>query len=105
MSDRPIRQEIDMTLKRVIERAETEKKPSRDYAWHRRFVLGIDRRLESVEQRLQPKHASGDIDLDRAVDMTHAWLKAQNEPEGSIDRAFLLGRAQELMEELLKDVP
>jgi hypothetical protein len=105
MSDRPDRRDIDTTLKLVIGRAEFKKKLSADYAWHRRYVLGIDRRLETVEQRLQVKNASGDPDLDKAVDMTHSWMRAQNEPENSIERAFLLGKAQEIMDELIRDNP
>jgi hypothetical protein len=103
MSDRPIRQEIDAAIKKVIAKAEANRARSADFTWHRRYVLGIDRRLESVERRLDTKNLSGDVDLDRAVEMTLNWLQAQGRAEGTIERAFLLGKAQELMDEIQKD--
>ena len=105
MSDRPIRQEIDGTLKKVIEHAEANRMPRPGYAWHRRFVLGIDRTLETLERRLDAKYLSGIPDLDRAAEMTLNWLQAQAQPEGTIERAFLLGKAQEIMDELHLSLP
>lgn len=65
--------------------------------------MRIDSRLEAVEERLKPRNLSGDLNLDRAAEMTYQWLRAQNEPEGTIERAMLLQQAQDLMEEVTKD--
>ena len=105
MSDRPDRKEIIDALKAVIQSAEEEGKPPSRFAWHRRFVLGIDSTTETAERRLRPQNLSGDSVLDKAVEMTVSWLHARQQPEGSIDRAFMLGKAQELMEELPKGAP
>lgn len=105
MSDRPIRQEIDGALKRLINHAESNRMPSRGYTWHRRFVLGIDRTLETLERRLDPKNLSGITDFDKAAEMTLYWLQAQAQETGSVERSFLLGKAQELLDELLNTIP
>jgi hypothetical protein len=100
VSDSPARGEILSVLKRVVERAEERQKLQSRFAWHRRFLLRIDSTLETAERRLLPQNLSGDRELDSAVEMTVAWLKAQNEPEDSIERASCLYRAQELLNQL-----
>lgn len=104
MSESPSRTEIVAAIKRVVDHAERTNKLSGRYKWHRRLVLRIDSTRETAERRLLPQHLSGDEVLDKSVEMFVAWSTAQSATEGSMERAFMLGRAQELMEVVLKDV-
>jgi len=98
MVDSPTRGQIASVVKAVIARAEDQRKPPGRFAWHRRFNLGIDSTLEAAERRLLPQNMSGDRELDLAVELAVAWLQAQKMPDGSVERASCLFRAQELID-------
>lgn len=98
MSQRPSRQTIDKAVKRVAERAERDGLPSNWYAWHRRFILGIDRRLETAE--LRTRKPIGPSYVEKAVELAVAWLSAEKEQPESLEEAACLFKIEELLNEL-----
>jgi len=87
--DRPIRQDLNNIVRRIVSEAEDLRLPSNVYVWHRRFVLGIDSSLESAQKRAADSSCERLPSLQRSAEMALYWIMAQKAGNESERDSFM----------------
>lgn len=88
MTERPIRQDLDNIVRRIVAEAEDLRLAKKDYTWHRRFALKIDSTLESA-RRASDSSCEKLPSLQRSAEMTAYWLMAQTAGNESERESFM----------------
>ncbi len=99
IGDTLTREDLKKLVSKVIAAAEAMSLPSRSYAWHRRFVLGIDPSIDAADRRSRDTSITKLTSLHKSAEMTLYWLRAQEESDPS-ERELLLGAARQIFEAL-----
>lgn len=91
-----LRRDLDKVVRKVVETCERVDASPRMYSWHRRWLYGIDRRIEPA--RLEAIHGIGI--LRKVAEAALTLLEADRFPSPSFDREFRLAHARQLVDEV-----
>jgi len=88
-------EDLKRIVAKIVTAAEATRLPSRAYAWHRRFVLGIDHSIEAAERRALDASFAELTSLRSSAEMVSCWLRSQRESDPA-ERWHLMAAARRI---------